>query len=162
VAKLNVRFSGNDGEEVYTMFRILLAAFALVLGFASSPPPAQAEPTPWEIARLICVGPGYIPDGHPYERMASLPKRHCRTACRAAAQSCKAVVRSVDTCGMGYLKATGKIGRETCMGHGGMRHECNAGRDAIKIDIAAWKAAGKIEKANCDTEVESLCLSRCQ
>jgi hypothetical protein len=54
-----------------------LAGIALIL-FLVSPAYAQ-EPTPLDIAVLTCVGPGFIPDGDPFEVLAGLPMRNCQS-----------------------------------------------------------------------------------
>jgi hypothetical protein len=137
-----------------------LAGIALIL-FLVSPAYAQ-EPTPLDIAVLTCVGPGFIPDGDPFEVLAGLPMRNCQRACKAAAQGCKAVSRAIDKCGVSFLGASAKTGMEVCRGHGGMMQECRGVRTSIKPDIDWWKAEGKREREECDADMQTFCLSRCQ
>ncbi len=136
-----------------------LAGVALILCFAS---PAYAqELTPLDIAFQVCIAPGFIPDGDPYELVASLPENYCIKACKAAAKGCKAVVKTIDKCGVSFLKASVKTGTAICQGLGGTSRECRAVKDIIAPDIDWWKAQGKIEQAFCDVERDALCLSRC-
>jgi hypothetical protein len=114
-----------------------------------------------DVTFLTCVGPGYIPDGDPYEVIAGLPEKNCIRACKFAAQGCKAVVKSIDRCGVSFLKAAAKTGMEICRGSGGTSQECRVIRDIVKPDIDWWKAAGKFEQAECVAEMEANCLPRC-
>jgi hypothetical protein len=120
------------------------------------------EPTPLEIAIRTCIAPGFIPDGDPYELIASLPAENCVRACRAKARGCKDVVRTIDRCGVRFLKAAARTSIEICRGLGGTLRECRVINDIAKPDIDWWRAAGKQERADCDADMQTLCLSRCQ
>jgi len=137
-----------------------LARIALIL-FLALPAYAQ-EPTPLEVAVLTCIAPGFIPDGDPFELIASLPERNCKRACKHAAKGCRDVVRTIDRCGVSFLKATVKTSIEICRGLGGTSRQCRVIKDIIKPDIDWWRAAGKQEKADCDADMQTYCLSRCQ
>jgi hypothetical protein len=142
------------------MFKALLLTFVLALLL---PLTAHAqEPTPLDIATLTCVGPGFIPDGDPFEALTDLPMRNCQRACKAAAQGCKAVSKAIDKCGVSLLKASAKTGNEICRGHGGMMRECRGVQISIKPDIDWWKAEGKREREECDADMQTFCMSRCQ
>jgi hypothetical protein len=126
------------------------------------------EQTPLEIAILTCIAPGFIPDGDPYEAIARLPEKDCIRVCTTAARGCKAVVRTIDRCGVSFLRTAAKTGFQICRGFARVRPDglpgidCRVVRDRLKPDIEWWKAEGKIEKANCEVERDELCLSRCQ
>ena len=120
------------------------------------------DPTPLEITIATCIGPGFVPDGDPFELIASLPARNCVRACKAAAKGCMDVVKAIDKCGVSFLDAAAKTGVEICRGLGGTSQECRAVTDAIKPDIDWWKAQGKLEQADCDADMQTFCLSRCQ
>jgi hypothetical protein len=137
------------------------AVVALLLALVSPVAFAQ-EPTPLDITILMCIAPGFIPDGDPFEVIAGLPERNCVRACKAAARGCKNVVRTIDRCGVSFLKASAKIGVEICRGWGYTSRECRVIKDEIKPDIDWWKAEGKLEKAACDADMKAFCLSRCQ
>jgi hypothetical protein len=72
------------------------------------------------------------------------------------------VVRSIDRCGVSFLKAAAKTGIEICRGLGGTSQECREIKDIVKPDIDWWRAAGKQERADCNADMQTLCLSRCQ
>jgi len=120
------------------------------------------EPTPLEIAIRTCIAPGFIPDGDPYELIASLPVENCVRACEAKATGCRGVVRTIDRCGVRFLQAAVKTSIEICRGLGGTSQECRVIKDIAKPDISWWRAAGKQERADCDADMQTLCLSRCQ
>jgi hypothetical protein len=137
-----------------------IAIVALLMALVS--PAFAQEPTPIDIAILTCVGTGFIPDGDPFEVLESLPGKNCVRACKAAARGCKAVVRAVDKCGVGFLKSSERVGVEICRGWGYTTQECRVIRDEFKADINWWKVQGKIERAACDSDMQTFCLSRCQ
>jgi len=140
------------------MLRIAACALLVIL-----PSAVYAEdPTPLDIATLVCVGPGYMPAGDPYEVIAGLPEKNCMRACKAAAQGCKAVVKAIDRCGVSFLKAAAKTGMEVCRGHGGDSQQCRGGMGMAKSDMDSWRAQGKLEQAACDSDAETFCMSRCQ
>jgi hypothetical protein len=145
----------KESTEMMSRF----AGVALIL-FLASTAYAQ-EPTPLEITYQVCIAPGFIPDGDPYELLASLPEKNCIRACKAAAKGCRDVVKTIDKCGVSFLKAAAKTGTEICRGLGGTTRECRGVRDIIKPDIDWWKAQGKIEKEFCNIERDTMCLSRC-
>ena len=118
------------------------------------------EPTTLEIAIRTCIAPGFIPDGDPYELIASLPAENCVRACKAKARGCRGVVRTIDRCGVRFLKAAVKTSIEICRGLGGTSQECRVIKDIAKPDIDWWRAAGKHERADCDADMQTLCLSR--
>jgi hypothetical protein len=120
------------------------------------------EPALLEIAMLTCVAPGVIPAGDPYQLIASLPEKNCVRACKAEARGCRNVVKSIDRCGVSFLRAAAKTGVEICRGLGGTSHECKVIKDIVKPDIDWWRAAGKQERADCNADMQTLCLSRCQ
>jgi hypothetical protein len=72
------------------------------------------------------------------------------------------VVRTIDRCGVRFLKAAAKTSIEICRGLGGTSQECRVIKDIAKPDIDWWRAAGKQERADCDADMQTLCLSRCQ
>jgi hypothetical protein len=72
------------------------------------------------------------------------------------------VVRTIDRCGVRFLGAAAKTGIEICRGLGGTSQECRVIKDIAKPDIDWWRAAGKQERADCDADMQTLCLSRCQ
>ncbi len=137
-----------------------LAACALLLLLPSA---VQAqEPTPLELATATCIAPGYSSDAELFDLIASLPERNCIRACKAVAKGCKDVVKTVDQCGVKFLQAAIKVGVEVCRGLGYSPLQCAGGvTTLIKPDIDAWKAQGKLEKAACDADSQTLCLSRC-
>jgi hypothetical protein len=137
-----------------------IAGIALIL-FLASPAYAQ-QPTPLDIAVLTCIAPGFMPDSDPFDLFASLPEKHCIRACRASAKGCKDQVKTIDRCGVSFLRAAVKTSIEICRGFGGTSRECRAIRGIAKPDIDWWRAEGKLEKAACDTDVQTSCLSRCQ
>jgi hypothetical protein len=137
-----------------------LAGIAVIL-FLASPAFAQ-EPTPLDIAVLTCIAPGFIPDGDPFDLIASLPEKYCIRACRASAKGCKDLVKTIDRCGVSFLKAAVKTSIEICRGLGGTAPQCGAIRGIAKPDIDWWRAQGKLEKAACDADMQALCSSRCQ
>jgi hypothetical protein len=120
------------------------------------------EPTTLEIAIRTCIAPGFIPDRDPYELIARLPAENCVRACKAKARGCRGVVRSIDRCGVRFLKAAVKTSIEICRGLGGTSRECRVIKDIAKPDIDWWRAAGKQERTDCDADMQTLCLSRCQ
>jgi len=120
------------------------------------------EPTPLEIAIRTCVAPGFIPDRDPYDLIARLPAENCVRACKAKARGCRGVVRSIDRCGVRFLKAAVKTSIEICRGLGGTSQQCRVIKDIAKPDIDWWRAAGKQERADCDADMQTLCLNRCQ
>jgi hypothetical protein len=120
------------------------------------------EPALLEIAMLTCVAPGTIPAGDPYQLIASLPEKNCVRACKAEARGCRNVVKSIDRCGVSFLKAAAKTAIEICRGLGGTSRECREIKDIVKPDIDWWRAAGKQERADCAADMQTLCLSRCQ
>jgi hypothetical protein len=120
------------------------------------------EPAPLEIAIRTCIAPGFIPDGDPYELIASLPAENCVRACKAKARGCRGVVRTIDRCGVRFLRATVKTNIEICRGLGGTSQQCRVIKDIAKPDIDWWRAAGKHERADCDADMQTLCLNRCQ
>jgi hypothetical protein len=119
------------------------------------------EPTTLEIAIRTCVAPGFIPDRDPYELIARLPAENCVRACKAKARGCRGVVRTIDRCGVHFLRAAVKTSIEICRGLGGTPQECRGIREIAKPDIDWWRAAGKQERADCDADMQTLCLSRC-
>jgi len=137
-----------------------IAGVALVLALAS--PAFAQEPTPIDVAILTCVGPGFIPDGDPFEILDDLDPRYCTRACKAAAQGCKAVVRAIDRCGVGFLKSSAKVSIEICRGWGYTAQECRGINAEAKGDIDWWRAQGRIEQDACDSDAQILCFSRCQ
>jgi hypothetical protein len=151
---------GETRRKENTEMMPRLAGIALIL-FLVSPAYAQ-QPTPLEIAVMTCIAPGFIPDSDPFDLFASLPEKHCIRACRASAKGCKDLVKTIDRCGVSFLKAAVKTSIEICRGLGGTLRECRAIRDIAKPDIDWWRVEGKLEKAACDTDVQTLCLSRCQ
>jgi hypothetical protein len=137
-----------------------LAGIALILFLAST---AYAQqPTPLEIAVMTCIAPGFIPDSDPFDLIASLPEKHCIRACRASAKGCKDLAKTIDRCGVSFLKAAVKTSIEICRGLGGTAPQCGAIKGIAKPDIDWWRAEGKLEKAACDADMQTLCLSRCQ
>jgi hypothetical protein len=140
------------------MLRLAAGVLLLILPSAVH---AQ-EPTPLEAAMLTCIAPGFIPDGDPYELIASLPEKNCIRACKATARGCKSVVRTIDRCGVSFLRATANTAIEICRGLGGTSRKCREIRNVIKPDIDWWRAAGKWEIADCVAEMQTSCLSRCQ
>jgi hypothetical protein len=72
------------------------------------------------------------------------------------------VVRSIDRCGVRFLRAAVKTSIEICRGLGGTGQECRVIKDIAKPDIDWWRAAGKQERADCDADMQTLCLNRCQ
>jgi hypothetical protein len=137
-----------------------LAGVALILTLAS--PAFAQEPTPIDITILTCVGPGFVPDGDPFEILDDLDPRYCTRACKAAEKGCKAVSKAVDRCGVNFLKASAKVGVEICRGWGFTAQECRGIRDEFKADIDWWKAQGKFEQGECTRDTQTFCLSRCQ
>jgi hypothetical protein len=137
-----------------------VAVIALLLALVS--PAFAQEPTPIDITILTCVGPGFIPDGDPFEVLDSLPEKYCVKACKAAARGCKAVVRAIDKCGVSFLKSSAKVSVEICRGWGYTTQECRVIKNEYKSDIDWWKAQGKIERAACDSDTQIFCLSRCE
>jgi hypothetical protein len=120
------------------------------------------EPTPLEIAMLTCIAPGFTPDGDLYDLIASLPAKNCVRACKAQAKGCRDVVRTIDRCGVSFLKAAAKTGIAICRGRGGTSQECRVIKDIVKPDIDWWRAAGRQERADCNADMQTFCLSRCQ
>jgi hypothetical protein len=55
-----------------------------------------------------------------------------------------------------------KTSIEICRGLGGTAQECRGIKDIAKPDIDWWRTAGKHERADCDADMQTLCLSRCQ
>ncbi len=142
------------------MYRTLIAACAAVVGFAWT---AHGQEIPLlEITSLVCIGPGYEPDEDPFEILESIPPKSCERACKAAIKGCKAVVKSMDKCGVAYLKATAKVAMEVCRGLGLTKQQCKLVKEEVDLDIEAWLAEGKDEMANCDVEGDLLCTSRCR
>jgi hypothetical protein len=119
------------------------------------------EPTPLEIAMLTCIAPGFTPDGDLYDLIASLPAKNCVRACKAQAKGCRDVVRTIDRCGVSFLKAAAKTGIAICRGRGGTSQECRVIKDIVKPDIDWWRAAGRQERADCKADMQTFCLSRC-
>ena len=141
---------------------MLLKTAAAALALALVAPAFAQEPTPIDIAILTCIGPGYTPDGDPFEVLDTLDERSCARVCKASARGCKAVVKAIDKCGVSFLKASGKVGIQMCRGWGYTAAECRGIHAEAKADIDWWKAQGRIERDECDREAETLCLSRCQ
>ena len=141
--------------------RLRLAVAMWLLAVTSSDAFGE-DPSPLDIVVLTCVGPGFIPDGDPFEILESLPAKNCVRACKAAAKGCKDVVKSIDKCGVGFLRASAKVAIEVCRGQGYSAQACRVINDEIKSDIAWWRSEGKIERDACDTDTQNLCLSRCQ
>jgi hypothetical protein len=142
------------------MMLFRFAAVALVLALAS--PAFAQEPTPIDITILTCVGPGFVPDGDPFEVLDGLDPKFCVRACKAAERGCKLVAKAIDKCGVNFLKSSAKVGVQVCRGWGFSARECRGVKDEAKADIDWWKAQGKIEQAACKSETETFCLSRCQ
>jgi len=140
---------------------MLLRAAAAVLVLTLVAPVSAQEPTPLDVAILTCVGPGFIPDGDPFEVLDSLDERYCKRVCKAATMGCKAVVKAIDKCGVAFLKSSAKISIEVCRGWGYTAQECRGINAEAKADIDWWKAQGRIERDECDREEETLCLGRC-
>lgn len=136
------------------------AAAALVLTLVT--PAFAQEPTPIDVAILTCVGPGYTPDGDPFEVLDAFDERSCTRVCKASAVGCKAVVKAIDKCGVSFLKASAKVSIEVCRGWGYTAAECRGINAEAKADIDWWKAQGRIERDECDSEAATWCLSRCQ
>ncbi|MBW2494830.1 MAG: hypothetical protein JRE43_08760 [Deltaproteobacteria bacterium] len=139
-----------------------LKTAAALLALALVAPAFAQEPSPLEVAALTCIGPGYIPDGDPFEILDSLDERSCTKACKASAAGCRAVVKAIDQCGVNFLKASAKIGIHVCRGSGYTAAQCRGINDEVRADIDWWKAQGRIERAACDSDAETLCLSRCR
>jgi hypothetical protein len=140
------------------LFKFATAALTLAL---VTPAFAQ-EPNPIDIAILTCIGPGYTPEGDPFEVLDSLGERSCKRVCKASAMGCKAVVKAIDKCGVSFLKTSERVGIQICRGWGYTAAECRGIHAEAKADIDWWKAQGRIERDECDREVETLCMSRCQ
>ncbi len=119
------------------------------------------EPTLLDLTISTCVGSGFNTAPVPYDVIAGLPEESCVRACRAAGRGCKLVVRAIDKCGVNFLRAAAKTEMEVCRGLGGTAQECRGVRDDAKTDIAWWKAAGKVEQADCDADTRALCMNRC-
>ena len=140
------------------MKRILVLLAALT--FVASPSHSQ-EPTALEITAAICIGPGFIPDGDPFEIFALAPEKSCIKACKAIVKGCKAVVKAYDKCGKSFLKASAKAAGTLCTGLGGSKDECRPIKDNAKADIASWLDQGRIEKSDCVFDGNVLCFNRC-
>jgi hypothetical protein len=136
------------------------AVAALALAFVT--PAFAQEPTPIDIAVLTCIGPGYTPEGDPFEVLDTLDERSCKRVCKASAMGCKAVVKAIDKCGVSFLKTSAKVGIQICRGWGYTAAECRGIHAEAKADIDWWKAQGRNERDECDREAETLCLNRCQ
>jgi hypothetical protein len=119
------------------------------------------DPTPLELATATCIAPGFSSNAELFDLIASLPERNCIRACKAVAKGCKDVVKTVDQCGVKFLQAAIKVGVEVCLGLGNSPLQCAGVTTLIKPDIDWWKAQGKLEKAACDADSQTLCLSRC-
>lgn len=115
-----------------------------------------------EMAIRSCVAQGFIPDEDRYELIASLPEESCVRACKAEARACRGVVNTTDRCGVNLLKATARTAVEICLGLGGTQDDCRVIRRDIQPDIDWWRSAGRQERRDCDADVRSSCLSRCQ
>ena len=133
---------------------------ALVLGSVTAA--FADEPTLLDRTILTCVGPEFNPGLDLNGMIAGLSGEACVRACRTAERGCKAVVRAVDKCGVSFLRAAAKTRIEVCRGLGGTSQECRGFRDTVRPDIAWWKAAGKVERADCEADTQTLCLSRCE
>jgi len=94
------------------------AAAALVLAFAT--PAFAQEPTPIDVATLTCVGPGYTPDGDPFEVLDTLDERSCTKVCKTSAVGCKAVAKAIDKCGGQLSQGVGE-GRHPDLSRLGLR-----------------------------------------
>jgi len=141
----------------------MMLRFAVITLLLILPAAAHAQDlTPLEITVLTCIAPGFIPDGDPFELIASLPEKNCVRACKASARGCKDLVRTIDRCGVSFLKAAARTGIEICRGLGGTSRECNVIKAIVRPDIDWWRAQGKLEKEACDIDAQTLCLSRCQ
>jgi hypothetical protein len=141
---------------------MLMKAATATLALAFVTPAFAQEPTPIDVAILTCIGPGYTPEGDPFEVLDSLGERSCKRVCKASAMGCKAVVKAIDKCGVSFLKTSEKVGIQICRGWGYTAAECRGIHAEAKADIDWWKAQGRIERDECDREAETLCLSRCQ
>jgi hypothetical protein len=141
---------------------MLIKAAIVALTLALVTPAFAQEPTPIDVAILTCIGPGFIPDGDPFEVLDDLEERYCKRACKASAMGCKSVVKAIDKCGVSFLKSSAKVGVQVCRGWGYTAAECRGIHAEAKADIDWWKAQGRIERDECDREVETLCLVRCQ
>jgi len=141
---------------------MLLKTATAALALALVAPAFAQEPTPIDIAILTCIGPGYTPDGDPFEVLDTLDERSCTRVCKASAMGCKAVVKAIDKCGVSFLRASEKVGIQMCRGWGYTAAECRGIHAEAKADIGWWKAQGRIERDECDREAEALCLTRCQ
>jgi hypothetical protein len=141
---------------------MLLKAAGIAFVLALALPVFAQEPTPIDLAILTCVGPGFVPDGDPYEILDTLDQRSCRRVCKASVKGCKAVVKAIDKCGVSFLRASAKTGTLICRGWGYTASECRGINDEAKVDVDWWKAQGRIERDDCDREADSDCFSRCQ
>lgn len=139
------------------MLRLAACALLLILPSAVH---AQ-EPTTLEIAALVCVGPGFIPDGDPFDILDDLPEKYCVKACKAARKGCRGVVKAIDKCGVRFLKSSAKSAIAICRGWGYTKQECRPIKDEAKLDIGWWREQGKIERGVCDSDTQTFCLSRC-
>jgi hypothetical protein len=148
--------SRKGGNEM-----LLKAAVAALVLAVVTPAFAQA-PTPIDLAVMTCVAPGFSPDGDRFAALTSLPKERCERACEATAVGCRAVAKSVDRCGASFLRALAKVSMQACRGRGFPARLCREIKAEADADIDWWKAQGLIERDACNSEVEALCLSRCQ
>ena len=141
---------------------MLLQAAAAVLALVLVTPAIAQEPTAIDLAMMTCVGSGFERDADRFAVLASLPEGNCKRACEANAIGCRAVARSVDRCGVSFLRAAAKVSIQACRGRGLPEQSCRGIHAKARADIDWWNAQGRIERAACDTEEETLCLSRCQ
>jgi hypothetical protein len=141
---------------------MLMKAATAALALALVTPAFAQEPTPIDLAILTCVGPGFIPEGDPFEVLDTLDERFCKRVCRVSAMGCKAVAKAIDKCGVSFLKTSEKVGIQICRGWGNTAAECRGIHAEAKADIDWWRAQGRIERDACDREAETLCLSRCE
>lgn len=141
----------------------LLLRITLVVGLVLASVTAAHADEPTLLDRTIstCVGPEFNPALDLNGMIAGITGESCVRACRAAERGCKAVVRAVDRCGVSFLRAAAKTRIEVCRGLGGTSRECRVFKDIVKPDIAWWKAAGKVEQADCDADTRALCMNRC-
>jgi len=140
---------------------LLKAAVAALVLAVVTPAFAQA-PTPIDLAVMTCVAPGFSPEGDRFAALAGLPKERCERACEATAVGCRAVAKSVDRCGASFLRASAKVSMQACRGRGFPARMCREIKGEAEADIDWWKAQGLIERDACNSEVEAVCLSRCQ
>ena len=138
----------------------ITVAVALVLACVTNA--SADEPTLLDLTIATCVGPEFNPSLDLNGMIAGLTGENCVRACRTAERGCKAVVRAVDKCGVSFLRAAAKTRIEVCRGLGGTSRECRVIKDDVKLDIAWWKVAGKVEQADCDADTQTLCMNRCQ